>query len=156
MRYIRKSFLGILFSYRWLARVKFKMAGDLNGLRERSAFVVFTCHKIKMTLFNTKKKLTDYYFIERIFDRGTCRLVHREQRVVDGLGGEAKKIYAVGILSKYKASMCWVKIRERRLCPLTAYFGVLIELYTTEVIMAQKWNLAAVGFEPTPPKRLVP
>ena len=52
--------------------------------------------------------------------------------------------------------MCWIKIRERRLCPLTAYFGVLIELYTTEDLITQKWNLAAVGFEPTPPKRLVP
>ena len=31
------------------------------------------------------------YFIERIFDPGTYRLAHREQRVVDGLGGEAKK-----------------------------------------------------------------
>ena len=44
-----------------------------------------------MALFNTKKKLTDYYFIERIFDRGTYQLAHREQREDDGLGGEAKK-----------------------------------------------------------------
>ena len=64
------------------------------------------------------------------------------------------KLGSGGILSKYEANMCWVKIRERRLCPLTAYLGV--ELYPTEVLMMQKWNLAAVGFEPTPPKRLVP
>ena len=42
-------------------------------------------------LFNTKKKLTDYYYIERIFDRRTYRLAHREQWEEDGLGGEAKK-----------------------------------------------------------------
>ena len=188
----------------------------------------------KRKKFNTKKKLTNYYFIERIFDRGTYRLAHREQRKDDSSGGEAKKeknstqrrnwqttillqeslieklagsltlsdgrmivrvdkprtkkiqhreeidrllfywnnlwsrnfagwltmsngrmivrvekpkekkIYAVGILSKYEANMCWVKIRERRLCPLTAYLGV--ELYPTEVLMMQKWNLAAVVY----------
>ena len=44
-----------------------------------------------MTLFNTKKKLTDYYFTEIIFDRGTYRLAHREQWEDDGLGGEVRK-----------------------------------------------------------------
>ena len=39
----------------------------------------------------TKKKLTDYYLIGRIFDRGTYRLAHREQREDDSSGGEAKK-----------------------------------------------------------------
>ena len=136
-----------------------------------------------MTIFNTKKKLTDCYFIERIFDRGTYRFAHRDQQEDDSSGGEAKnekistqrrnwqtaillkasliekltgwlivsygriivrvekprkkKIYTVGILSKYEANMCWVKIREKRLCPLTAYLSVLIELYTTEVLMMQ-------------------
>ena len=28
--------------------------------------------------------------------------------------------------------------------------------YTIEFLRMQKWNLAAVGFEPTPPKRLMP
>ena len=42
--------------------------------------------------------------------------------------------------------MCWVKIRERRLCPLTAYFGVLIELYTTEDLITQiKMKLGSGG-----------
>ena len=44
-----------------------------------------------MSLFNKKKKLITYYFTERIFDRETYRLAHREQREVDGLGGEATK-----------------------------------------------------------------
>ena len=44
-----------------------------------------------MPLFNKKKELTDNYLIERTFDRGTYRLAHREQREVDGLGGEATK-----------------------------------------------------------------
>ena len=60
------------------------------------------------------------------------------------------------ISSKRKAKMFWIKISGRYLCPSIAYLGVLIELYTTKVLMIQKGNLAAVGFEPTPPKRLVP
>ena len=31
-----------------------------------------------------------------------------------------------------------------------------MELYTTKVLMMKKWKLAAVGFERTSPKRLVP
>ena len=60
------------------------------------------------------------------------------------------------ILSKGEANMFWLKISGRCLCPSIAYLGVLIELYTTKVLMIQRGNLAAVGFEPTPPKRLVP
>ena len=60
------------------------------------------------------------------------------------------------ILSKREASMFWVKISGRYLCPLIAYLGVSIELKTTKAPMMKKWKLAAVGFEPTSPKRLVP
>ena len=46
-----------------------------------------------MPLFNNnnKKKLTDYYFIDRIFDQGTYRLAHSEQREDHGSGREATK-----------------------------------------------------------------
>ena len=60
------------------------------------------------------------------------------------------------ILSKREANLFWLKISETCLYPSIAYLGVLIELYTTKVLMIQKGNLAAVGFEPTPPMRLVP
>ena len=39
---------------------------------------------------------------------------------------------------------------------LTAYLGVSIELHTIKLFVMLKANMAAVGFEPTPPKRLVP
>ena len=68
-----------------------------------------------MTPFNTKKKLTDYYFIERIFDRATYRLAHRltnGRMMVWVEKPRKKKIYTVGILSKYEANMCWVKLER--------------------------------------------
>ena len=39
------------------------------------------------------------------------------------------------ILPERETSMFWVKISGTRFCPLTAYVGVLIELYTTKVLM---------------------
>ena len=46
----------------------------------QSAFVVFTCNKIKMFIFSKKYKLTEYDIIERIFDGKTYRLAYHEQR----------------------------------------------------------------------------
>ena len=96
-----------------------------------------------MPLFNKKKELTDNYLIERTFDRGTYRLAHRKQREDHGSGREATKETNLRseycrILSKRKASMFWVQIRGRHLCPLIAYLGVLIEFYKTKDLMMQK------------------
>lgn len=57
-----------------------------------------------MPLFNKKEKLTDYYFIKRIFGQGTCRLDHLEQREDHGSSiekPEKKQIYAVASIVEY-------------------------------------------------------
>ena len=61
------------------------------------------------------------------------------------------------ILLKRQVSKFLVKIRGRRLSCSKGYIhvGILIELYTTKILMMQKGNLGAEEFEPTPPKRLV-
>ena len=81
--YITKSYLGTFFSFRWLALVKFKMAGDLKKQKIICKWIKVPwlfLFAIKLQCrYSTKRRnwqITQYHFIDRVF----YRLTYRNQR----------------------------------------------------------------------------